>query len=202
MSDDRITRLPGVAPHETPHLGRELERRHLDALLRELDHGETSHEAGNTSNDILRYREGDGTGGPPDTDGAWCATVQSYCWIVAAAEMRVRLPFRTSRGAKALTERIGVGGRFILPPKVAPPAWEVISTRLLRGCTIATTRAGGGHVMTFDRLDDDGREAPIILEGNKNNRGPRGARYAVVGPRLVQYVALRPILHAISTLQP
>lgn len=200
---ERITRLPGVAPHEPPHLGRELEMRHLECLLHELGEGETSADDDNDSPAVLRYREGDGTGGPVDTKGAWCAAVQSYAWMRAAAmDPPRRLPFRTSRGAKRLTTRIGEAGRFILRPDVDPPAWEVLAPLLVRGCTIATHRAGGGHVMTFDRLDDDGRQAIVVIEGNKNNRGPRGARFAVVGPRLVQYVALRPRLYAIATLAP
>lgn len=204
---ERITRPPGVPMREPPHLGRDLEMRHLEVLLRELGRGEPGAHANNGGEDVLRYRAGDGTGGEVDTDGPWCAAVQSYCWMVAAAELGVRLPFRTSRGARRLAERIGACslGRYILAPGAAPPAWDVLAPQFVSGCTIATYRDGsggqwsGGHVMTFDRIDD---ESIIVIEGNHNNRGPRGARYAVVGPRRIPWVELRPRLYAIATLQP
>jgi len=104
-------------------------------------------------------RPHDGTGGPSDTGGAWCASWVSYCYTraLSAAEAYFGLPglqlgFKTSRGALRLGERM------------AGAAWVVQAQYAREGDVFFRERDGGGHTGFVRGPAIDGKLP--TLEGN------------------------------------
>jgi hypothetical protein len=99
----------------------------LQVAIGEIDNGEIG--GNNSGPDVARYH-GIADDGDDDDDGAWCASFVSYCCTVGADNIGVALPFKASRGAKALHKKI-VGskeGRFI-PVNQALPGDIVVWDR-------------------------------------------------------------------------
>jgi len=102
----------------------------LEIATKELGNGEIG--GNNSGPHIARYK-GIPDDGNPDDDGAWCASFVSYCCKLAADELNVKLPFKTSHGAKGLYKRISKAGSkatYPMPGDVvcwdrgAPGSWQ------------------------------------------------------------------------------
>lgn len=147
-------------------LSGDLHSRALSIALRERGHGEDPAIGNNRGADVYRYREGDGTGITWDQSGPWCASFVSYCFLRAAMDLGVSLPFETSRGAKTLTERVAAAGRECAHPEVAAViCWH-------RSRLGAASRKGHvGLIVAYDLASD----TLISVDGNKNRRGQRFA---------------------------
>lgn len=136
----------------------------LDHALAEVGNGETL--GNNRGEAIYRYRRGDLTGLPWDIAGPWCASFVSYCLAMAAVDLKVDLPFETSRSAKTLTENVAERGRrCTTPERGALICWH--RSRL----GAASRRGHVAIVLSYDAAHD----LLITIDGNKNLPGERWA---------------------------
>ena len=85
----------------------------LGIAIGEIGNGE---EGGNNSGQYVARYHGIDDDGDDDDDGAWCASFVSFCCRSAADDLSISLPFRTSRGAKALYKKIGDAGQYTTNP--------------------------------------------------------------------------------------
>lgn len=153
-SDDAIT------PFERPNILRWIQRKAYEQALTDVGLGEEgANNAGRWLETVVRPN--DGTGLPHDTSGAWCASWVSYRLMTARDAARahfqipdLRLPFKTSRGALRLGERMIEAGGVIVAPDDAQA-----------GDTFFMKREGGGHTGWIAGPLYDGGTIPT-LEGN------------------------------------
>lgn len=133
----------------------------LSVALTEIGNGEQTN---NRGPDIYRYRRGDGTKKPWNNAKSWCASFLSYCFMQAAEECGVQLPFPTSRGAKDLANKIEHAGRRILVPEPgAVIAWQ-------RGTTLKDRWKGHvGIIYEYFPANDH----LVTIEGNKRKKGEK-----------------------------
>lgn len=137
---------------------RELASRALAVALSEIGNGEAGRN--NRGADVYRYRKGDATKLPWNVAGPWCASFASYCYVQAANGLGLALPFRTSRSAKTLTERVAEAGREAVNPEPgALICWH-------RG----RVRRRAGHVAFVVEYDLPS-DTLVTVDGNKNRRG-------------------------------
>lgn len=150
------------AAQKTEHAERHLMRYATDVALGERGNGESG--SNNRGSDVYLYRQHDGTGMPWDLAGPWCASFASFCLMQAAKRLEFDLPFRTSRGAKTLTERVAEAGRECVNPEpFALICWH-------RSSLGSASRKGHvGFIVSYDRSTD----TVITVDGNKNRRGQR-----------------------------
>ena len=90
----------------------ELALRAVVEAKRCLGNGE---ETGNNSGPWLEYIRayaGNLPGGP------WCAALISYCFVMAARNLAIDLPFKPSASAKRLTKNVGKAGRLPSVPMI------------------------------------------------------------------------------------
>lgn len=197
-----FTRGSWVAPVEPESMLLEHQRVALEFCMVEAARGAGEPDAAhnNRGEAVLRYRAGDGTGGAIDTGAPWCASLQSYCDVAAAAQLRRRCPVRLSRGAKTLTERYAAVGRWVIAPgqdargyyPVIPPGSLICWHRGPQG-------ARTGHVGRVASYVPEGDEL-VVVDGNRNNRGPAGARYSVVEARILRGAQWRAGLYGVASL--
>lgn len=148
----------------------------------------------NTGVHVEWFRAIDGTGGPVNARGPWCASVQAAADHWAAVQLGLRVPYKTSRSAKVYTRNVARAGRWVAKPR---GPWGVLGVSWSgdpragdrvcwhRGDLDRKETRWKGHVarvVTYDRRSD----ALVVREGNRNNRTDRkGRRFAVVGTRKV-----------------
>lgn len=149
----------------------------------------------NQGPDVDFFRENDGV---PDSDlhqartggsGAWCATATSAVCTIAARELNIELPFKTSRGSKMLCQRARDAGAYVVCegsgkervdfnddfytiPIGSLVAWDTGSMHAPVDWT--------GHsalAVSYDPVTD----TLETYEGNKNNFYYRGRKYARYG---------------------
>ncbi len=149
--------------------GTELGHAAVQIALFEVGNGEQNY-GNNRGPHVDRYRSNDGTGRGPGGTGSWCASFASYCFVVAASDLRTKLAFKTSRGAKALVNNAAkVGTVLEVPEPGALISWH----RYPKGGTI-TWRGHVGIVASYDPDTDTLK----VVEGNKDQRpGADGGEY-------------------------
>jgi len=86
----------------------------LEVAIKEIGNGEIG--GNNSGPHIARYK-GIPDDGDPDDDGAWCASFISYCCSSAADILGIKLPFKTSNGAKALYKYVCEAGTKVALPQ-------------------------------------------------------------------------------------
>jgi len=143
------------------------QERTVAIALGEEGQGEDPKAGNNRGEAVYKYRRGDATGRPWDLDGPWCASYASWCFARSGEGLGYRLPFRTSRGAKRLTENVAEAGRRCTHPEVnAAICWH-------RSRLGALSRKGHiGFIVAYDPAAD----SMVTVEGNKNRRGERFAK--------------------------
>lgn len=149
-----------------------LAARATQIALSEIGRGEFGRN--NAGPDVERYRRHDGTGGGVGGYGAWCASFTSYCYETAAADLRLVLPFTTSRGAKRLTRNIARAGRWVIESphaRVAPAQGDVICWH--RGTGAGDWRGHVGIVLGYCAETD-------YLRAVEGNRGAYPSRVQVL----------------------
>lgn len=220
MTDDTPPTSPGrrrpetlarvrLSPPESPNRLRELDLRSFAVLEGWLGRGEVAGSPNNRSPAIDEWRRLDGTGGPVEVAGAWCAVVQSAADQVAADQLGLELPYATHRGAKRYTSSVAGAGRWIYEPR---GPWGILGPRELglpaRGDRICWHRGDlsrsdtrwHGHVarvVVFDASTQD----LLAYEGNHDNRGDGAGRsYAVLGYRWIRAGLWRKRLYGVARL--
>lgn len=151
------------AAQNAEHAERNLFKVATEIALNNRGNGES--ESNNRGADLYLWRQNDGTGLPWDLAGPWCASFASFCLVQAAKRLDdYALPFKTSRGAKTLTERVAeVGRECVNPEPYALICWH-------RSSLGSASRKGHvGFIVSYDRATD----TLITVDGNKNRRGHR-----------------------------
>jgi hypothetical protein len=142
------------------------QKRALAIALAEEGQGEDPKLGNNRGAAIYKYRRGDGTGRPWDIAGPWCAAFASWCLMRSAEGLGYGPPFKTSRGAKRLTENVAAAGRrCAVPEPGALICWH--RSRLGR-------MSRKGHV-AFVVSYDPATDTLVSVDGNKLGRGERWA---------------------------
>lgn len=165
MPEDRDHDLE-ITPVEKPNLLKLLALNMLDVAEKEIGNGEEG--ANNMGPHIDRYAKKKGT------KGSWCAAFVSYCGEAAAADMKVRLPWRRSHGAKTLFRRIGDAGYFVEADEGGVPApgdavcWD-------RGAKKANGKPDWRGHIGLVKSYDEATDTLVTIEGN---RGPYPAKVA------------------------
>lgn len=142
-----------------------------------LKHGE---EGGNNIGKwVYHFRKTDGTGRRVGGKGDWCAAFASSCIVQAARDMRILLPFRTSRGARRLVRNAEPEGKRLIGRDIECAKWGGLISwkRRYKG----KWHPWKGHVALwhgYDRVTD----TLYTVEGNNRKRGERLAYV-----RLVEY---------------
>jgi hypothetical protein len=136
---------------DTRHLQSELGLETLEIAVAELGNGEVG--GNNSGPHVARYK-GIEDDGDPDNDGAWCASFISWCISEAAEELNVKLPLKTSHGAKRLYKNAVSGGGLVV---ARPQAGDLVCWD--RG------RPGSwqGHIGIVERVEGD---VMYTVEGN------------------------------------
>jgi len=122
----------------------------LQVAIGEIGNGEVG---GNNSGPHVARYHGIIDDGDDDDDGAWCASFVSYCCGVAADNLGITLPFKKSRGAKALHAKVvkSEGGRFVEVSQTLPGdivIWD-------RGPLLANGKPSWmGHIGFVEKLEN------------------------------------------------
>ena len=184
-------------PFDTSHILRFYQEKEVDYLLSLVGKGEEQGLPNNASRFLSWLRSTDGTGKNPDSDGSWCAATRSHAGFVTALNMRAQMLYEPHRGARKLTRNIAAAGHWIIKPRSD-------TTRLVaipKGAALCkkTGPIWKGHFMTVV-WHDQKSDAVQIVEGNRNNRGSRGERYAVIDVRTLSPSDWRRDLYGVSAL--
>lgn len=165
--------IPAPADLEGVEVEGSLGRAALRVATSEIGNGEYG--GNNVGPDVDRYRTHDGTGIGPGGKGSWCAVFVSFCFMRAAKLLFESLPFKTSRGAKALFKLICKAGARVSKPQPGDVAC------FHRG----PKNSWKGHIAFVDWVKPDGTEF-VCVEGNAGPKVKR-KRHKITDPDLIGF---------------